>query len=269
MKRASSLPSKRRLRLLLVCCVPFAMTSIQVPKQQTDVERALKQLRSPSEEARVAVKQQLISFGEKAIPELVSAFQHVIGDERMVFELGSEGEGEEAWKRFAHSIESGEREVTYKGPPDIRGRLEKDVLELLTNLKSRQAVPALLEALEFNMIGTLHEYMNPEMRVLVAIGEGGVPEICEAFITAKAREAATPKYRRADMTDEQRRLKTESRALGYQRITQSLIGVPIPMRGQACVTCQSDSERSMIRTDATKTQTRNRRRALPRHHARQ
>lgn len=57
----------------------------------------------------------------------------------------------------------------------------------------------------------MYEYLRPDMEVLVNIGEEAVPMICEAFVHAKTEAAALPRYSRAGITEEEKRIGVECR----------------------------------------------------------
>ena len=223
MEYASLLTPKRGLRLFLFFCVCLALMSFDVPRRQNDVAVALNELRSPSEAVRFAAKQRLLTLGEAAIPELVSALQHLIRDMPWVFELGMDAEGEQALKRRNVSFQDLKKRVSYDGPPDISGRWKQDILDLLAQSKARQAVPVLLEALrKGELVGTINEPLLPEMEVLVAIGEAAVPQICEAFINAEDEQAAS--RRGSDLPQEQERAIIESGTRRYRAKLAIVLG---------------------------------------------
>lgn len=158
---------------------------------------AIEQLHSADLTIRNAAKEKLVRIGPRAMRPLAMFLEDLIRHPRERYPLGkTEKDLDDLKKRIAAipeddpiaKVEAGKQLAALV----INQRLREDTCELLGRLHAVEAVPVLIQAMEYEPSDSSWETMNAAMRALIEIGSPAVPEIIEAIETARSRAESTP-----------------------------------------------------------------------------
>lgn len=169
---------------------------------------------SPDKVARDDAKRNLFRLGQASVIPLTDLLQDLIRREEPQFETGKEEEGRKFLERHYHQP-SDASEIERVMTVEVSWRIKQDIVEVLTRLKARDAVPLLIDSLNSGIqVGSAtHEHMRPEMEMLRQFGAIAVPELNKAIDTAE--ETVNGKPNNSTWTPEENRLyklgQTQSR----------------------------------------------------------
>ena len=184
------------IKRLIIVIASVALTgtfNVMAQSQQpiSDEEKAalaIKLLWSADNAERERAKADLVKLNERAIPGLMTLLIDLIDNPTTPrFVTGREEEGKTLW---GHPLDS--PGITDKiSEVIINSRLEYDIIEILGDLRAKEAIPILVEIMECRMKDNwLRQRMLPEMKALVKIGKPAVPALIKSI--EEAEERATP-----------------------------------------------------------------------------
>lgn len=184
-----------KILIIVVASVAFS-GAFEIPAQsqqpRSDEEKAalaIKLLWSADEKEIERAKVDLIQLNESAIPGLLTLLRDLIDNPTTPrFVTGREEEGKTLW---GHPLDS--PGITDKiHEVIINSRLEYDIIEILGDLRAKEAIPTLVDIMEYRIKDNwLRQRMLPEMIALVKIGKPAVPALIKSI--EEAEERATPK----------------------------------------------------------------------------
>lgn len=148
---------------------------------------------SPDSNAREDAKRNLFGRGQASVTALTDLLRNLINREEPQFETGKEEEGRKFLARH-YQQPSDASEIDRVLAVEISWRIKQDVVEVLSRLKARDAVPILIDALHSGIqVGSAtHEHTKPEMEMLRQFGAIAVPDLNEAIDTVEEKVNGEP-----------------------------------------------------------------------------
>lgn len=150
-------------------------------KHNSGIAQLLKKLYSPSEPERELAKRQIIELGSDAVGPLTNFLRDLGTNPFPRFQIGEEQRGREAIEEYcllrqkeghksANLMPAAKKVSTLA----INGRLSKDILSIMGELKAEEAIPFLIEIMESNELR--HPHTTPGVvKVLRDMGMVAVP----------------------------------------------------------------------------------------------
>jgi len=160
------------------------------------LQQSLKMLWANSDADRLQGRDHLLRMGAVAKAPLVTLLRDLIDDQRPRFPIGKEEEGKAAVDKYVRSIQtshgkSEDDDASQKiDELAINHRLMSDVIYLLGELKAAEAVPSLIEIMKGTLLRSSgrNEFgsISPEMKALIRIGGGAVPQLIKEMESGDA-----------------------------------------------------------------------------------
>jgi hypothetical protein len=187
---------QKTIIILLVASLQPLLLSFVIPRQSDDeqLNAAIKQLFSANDNERHSATEKIIQFGSIATKPLISLLEQIIEKPSRFYPSGREKEGAAAYERLQEAFRNGdnltaERAREEHSKLDITFRLKGDIITLLGELKSEEALPILLRLmwrdLEVEMISKRPRWNNA-MKALVNMGGIAVPTLIETLERAES-----------------------------------------------------------------------------------
>jgi HEAT repeat protein len=170
--------------------------SIQQPGKD-EVSAAIQRLFSADYEDRLAATENIIRLGPQAVKPLLSLLEEVTRMNGRQYVSGKEKEGAKAYRRFLEMDRNNDPEGLEKAKEehsklDITSRLKEDIIYLLGELKSEEALPVLIDWMwhapyEVTVFsGSGKPRWNDAMKALVRMGGVAVPSLIETLERAES-----------------------------------------------------------------------------------
>ena len=138
-----------------------------------DVRTVVSQLRSADPNVRKAAKEEVLRFGDAAIPALLEVLKLLVDNQNRLPALE---QGPEELKKL-------DREV------NAWTEVREDVCQLLVALRATEAIPLLIRNMEERRRDNVFEKCRPDMETLVRFGESAVPGLIKSIEGAEATSA--------------------------------------------------------------------------------
>jgi HEAT repeat protein len=187
---------QKTIIILLVASLQPLLLSFVIPRQSDNeqINAAIKQLFSANDNERRSATEKIIQFGSIAIKPLISLLEQIIEKPGRFYPSGREKEGAAAYERLQEAFRNGDNLAAEQAREelsqlDITYRLKGDIINLLGELKSEEALPILLRLmwrdLEVEMISKRPRWNNA-MKALVTMGGIAVPTLIETLERAES-----------------------------------------------------------------------------------
>jgi HEAT repeat protein len=185
--------------LLVIAFIQPAAHPIPSTQQSSELEvsAAIKQLFSADYEDRLAATEKIIKIGHQAVKPLLSLLDEITKMNARHYVSGKEKEGAEAYKQFQETDRNNDPEGFEKAKEellklDITSRLTGDIIYLLGELKSDEALPVLIDLMwraPFEVLvfsGSGKPRWNDAMKALVRMGVVAVPRLIDTLERAES-----------------------------------------------------------------------------------
>jgi hypothetical protein len=182
-----------------VLILAFVGMPMRHVNSQSQIDRAIQKLWSPSDAVRKEGLDELLRLGPASIDKLTSLFADLIHDQRPRFMPGKEQQGAKAFEEYIESarllysqggdvakVRAAKERVTAL---TLNARLMTDVVRLLGELKAEQAIPLLMDMVnrQFEITHLGLKIDTPETAALERIGAAAIPRLIENLNEATIR----------------------------------------------------------------------------------
>jgi len=217
-------------------------------KHNSDIARLLEKLYSPSEPERELAKRQIIALGADAAAPLIAFLRDLASNHIPIFPTGQEQQGQAAIEAHCSFLEREGVEFpnilqAFKRLEKfiINDRLRRDVIFILGEIKSEEAIQFLIKIMEYNgLMGPGRENYGDEMQALEATGLVAIPYLINSIreIESKVRlgsietlnfsydfDCKRPEEPRIKRTVDKEKLQLLLKNIDWEKITQSNVHV--------------------------------------------